>query len=140
MAYPSENVFVVHSKEFDIGNTGANVAAVLIPVKCAVVSVACLSTTAVANSFTVSCDSLTAKGVTQGAEDVAKIIVPDSTAAFAALYDLAGRGVVLNAGDSILVQVDEAGDSGEKALVAVALQYLPETEANAGTTNITLTA
>lgn len=124
------------SPVFDIGNTGANAASIMIPFKFVVDKILVYSTTAVANSFTVSCDSLI--GATQGAEDVGKVIVPDSTSAFAALYDVAGRGVVLNAGNRVLVQVDEAGDSGEKGMVILVGEYFPEYESNQ--TAITQTA
>lgn len=123
-----ERPLLFETAAFDIGNTGANVAIITLPVKVVVDKVLCFSRSAVANSFTVSCDSY--NFTTQGAEDVGRIVVPDSTGAYRSRYDLAGRGVVLNAGEQILVQVDEAGDSGENAVVQVVAHYHPEYEGN----------
>ena len=114
---------------FDIGNTGANVAYFVIPQKCTVVRPQLHSNTAVGNSFTVSFDSYVNES-TQGAEDIGKIIVPDSTGAFRPCYDRAGNGVTLNAGDRVLVQVDEAGDTGEEAFAYLLVQIEEETEDN----------
>jgi hypothetical protein len=121
---------------FDIGNTGANVATFNIPFKCAVVNFSVYSNTAVANSFTVSADSYDFS--TQGAADVGNVVVPDSTGANRVVVDEAGQGVVLNAGSQVLVQVDEAGDSGEKGFCKLLIEHLPETPENQ--TLVTVTA
>lgn len=113
---------------FDIGNTGANVAYILIPHKCVVERLQAWGNTAVANSFTISADSY--DGSTQGAEDVGRIVVPDSASAFRPYYDVAGRGVSLKAGDRVLFQVDEAGDSGEECFVQLLVRLTPEVEGN----------
>lgn len=128
MGYPKEKLIVMQSSPFDIGNTGANVATFVIPERCSVKRVQCYSTSAVANAFIVSLDSY--DGSSQGAEDIGAITVPDSASAFRAYYDLAGEGQLLNAGELVLVQVDNAGDSGENAIVQLILEYQPEIEGN----------
>ncbi|MHA1962081.1 MAG: hypothetical protein ACW99U_17895 [Candidatus Thorarchaeota archaeon] len=132
MSYPREQIVYLtpeDSNGFDIGNTGANVATIVIPVKCHVLRAFCWSNTAVANSFTVSMDSYTS-GNTQGAADLANIVVPDSASAFGLYFDDAGRAVELEAGERALVQVDEAGDSGEVGFVGLLVEYLPEIDNN----------
>lgn len=126
MGYPLENVLCWESAAFDIGNTGANVAIFVAPVKVRLLRSQCYSNTGVANAFVVSIDSY--NGSTQGAEDLGSITVPDSAAAYAVYYDRAGAGVELNAGERALVQVDNAGDSGEKGFVQLVWAYLPEVE------------
>lgn len=121
MSYPKEKMVVWQSESFDIGNTAANVDVFVAPCKLVLHKAVCYSMTAVANSFTVSADSY--DGTTQGAADICSIVVPDSAGAFAPYYDLAGQGVVLESGDRVLVQVDEAGDSGEYARLVLLFEY-----------------
>ena len=133
-----ENIVVLKSASFDIGNTGANVATFQIPFKCSVVESIVVPESAVANSFTVTLDSYS--GTTQGAADCGSLVVPDSAAANVGYYDLTGEGLssggigkVLDRHSLVLVQVDEAGDSGENAHCLLVLDYLPETTGNDAT-------
>lgn len=123
-----ENIIYLSSSSFDIGNTGANVAVLAIPQECRVRKVVASPLTAVANSFTVSVDSFS--NGTQGAADIASIVVPDATAAGVGLFDKVAEGTKLEGGSLLLVQVDEAGDSGESAFVSIELEYSSENESN----------
>lgn len=136
MSYPREQALVLSFGKVDIENTGANVAAIVVPCKCRVKRAVCSSVTAAANSFTVSIDSLSAG--TAGAADIASIVVPDSAAAGAGYFDEVGEGVVLDAGDMLLLQVDEGGDAGEFAAVSVLAFY--EAEVDGNESNLTETA
>jgi len=136
MSYPKESALVLSFPIVDIGNTAANAAAIVVPCKCVVMRAVCSPLTAMANSFTISIDSLS--DGTAGAADIASIVVPDSTNAGAGIYDLVGQGVQLDAGDCLLLQVDEAGDTGEKGCVSVLCEYLAEEVGNES--NLTVTA
>ena len=137
MSRPAQQPIVLQSEKIDIGNTGANVACLLVPCQMIVDSAQVMIISGATSNCTVSFDSLSS--ATQGAEDVGAITVTASAAALDVFHDLAGRGVRLYAGDKILVQVDEAGDSGEKARVSVLGFYEPESDANE-TSKQTLTA
>lgn len=129
-----ENIVVLKSNSFDIGNTGANVVAIPIPFKCSLIEAVVVPEAAATANFTVSLDSL--QNATAGAADLGSITVPASAAAFTGYYDLAGEGVVLNRHSTVLVQVDDAGDSGENAHVMLVLDYLPENTGNDSTNMI----
>lgn len=131
MGYPKEKMVVWQSESFDIGNTAGNVDVFVAPCRLVVHRALAFSTTAVSNSFTVSADSY--DGTTQGSADICSIVVPDSASAFASYYDDAGKGVALDPGDKILVQVDEAGDSGEKGRLVVLMEYEADVANTPGT-------
>lgn len=127
-----DDVFYVQSPGLDGGNTAANVFAFVIPCKAEVIRVAVAPAAALTGNLHVSFDSYSVS--TQGAEDVGSIEVPAGAAAFASYHDEAGSGVVLNMGDKVLVQVDNAGDSGENFYASLCLRYLSQTDSNSTTT------
>lgn len=117
------------AQSFDIGNAATNVACIPIPFKCEVIEAIAWSNTAVANSFTVGFN--TYDGTTCTTNAVAgSVIVPDSASANIPYYDKAGLGVVLKKHSFVMIDCDEAGDSGEKGFVSLVVSYLPETDDN----------
>lgn len=124
----NDGVFVINSPAIDGGNVLANAGVIPIPAKCEVVRASVMPVTALAGNLHVSLDSLSV--AVQGAEDIGSFELPASTSAFATYFDNVGAGVVLYAGDKVLVQVDNAGDSGENFIVSLVLRYRSETTAN----------
>lgn len=120
----------------DIGNVAANAGTFIVPMPCVVQRVIAWSNTAVNNAFTITLDSY--DGTTQGAADCGSITIPDSASANAKYYDDPSPQVALRAGDKVLVQVDEAGDSGEEVYIQLVCKYSPETVVN--TTNLIASA
>ena len=118
------NLIVLSSPRLDGGNTGANVYAFVLPLKIAIDRVVVTTEAVLTSNLHVSCDSYV--GTTQGAEDIASIELAASAVIFEAAYDEVAKGTVLKAGDAILVQVDNAGDSGENFQVHVVCKAYDE--------------
>ena len=128
MSRPKENIYVLQSPKLDVGNTGANVYAFNIPTRCTIQKVSASCPSVQSSNAHISLDSYV--GTTQGAEDIGSIEIPANAVIFKQYFDVAGAGVSLKAGDAVLVQVDDAGDSGEFFVVSLVLEYEPETDAN----------
>jgi hypothetical protein len=63
-------------------------------------------------------------------------VVPDSASANVGYYDQGGAGVLLDKHSVVLVDCDEAGDSGEKGFCTLVVAYLSETQDNDDTVMI----
>jgi hypothetical protein len=114
---------------FDIGNTATTAAVIIVPFKCEVIEAIAWSNTAATNSFTVGFNSYDGTTLSSNAY-VGSVVVPDSAGANVAYYDAAGLGVVLEKHSVVMVDCDEAGDSGEKGFARLVVSYLPETDQN----------
>lgn len=116
---------------FDIGNTAANVATIYVPFDCVVEKLMFYANAAATANATITADSY--DGTTQGAADVGSATIPASGAALTRYWGVAGRGLKLKAGTQVLVQVDDAGDTGELGFVELLVDVQPTADANFGT-------
>lgn len=119
---------VLSSPALDGGNTGANVYGFVAPCKLVIDRVVLTSQTDLSSNLHVSCDSYI--GTTQTNEDIASLELASGQGTFSGLVDYAGRGISLNAGNKILVQVDNAGDSGENFQVHIVARAYDERQSN----------
>lgn len=133
MSRPSESALSFNSVgQIDIGNTAANVAMFLVPCRCVLDLVCAGSDTAQTSNAILTFDVVT--GSSRSANAAGVVTIAASSSAGAIYKDTSGRGLVLNAGDIIMVDVEDAGDSGEKVCLAVLAHYEPNSDDNESST------
>jgi len=126
-----EKACVIWAAEaIDIGNAASNVSVIPIPFKCEVLEAIVVPLAGATNSFTVGFNYYDGTNAISTNAFVGSIVVADSAAADVPYYDAAGLGVVLEKHSRVMIDCDEAGDSGETALAGLVVNYLPETDAN----------
>ncbi len=130
----------------DADQAAADVGRFIVPWKCQVVEAQLVITETCAGSTTtpvVAFDSRPTVGsdTNRGAADIANFAC-STTAAGKVLYDLAGRGVELEPGEEVVVQLVTRptgdGDAAGHFIPVLLVEHVPETKANLS--NMTLTA
>lgn len=124
-----ENAVVLSFPRIDSGNVAANAAALVVPCRMVLDKLVAGVSNPLANSATVRCDSFVNNTRTNNA--VGSVVLPDAAVPGKSYYNITNaRGLVLDAGTVLSVEVTEAGDSGEFILVSILGEYAPEIEAN----------
>lgn len=126
MSRPSQSPVILlgPSTGLDIGNTATNALCLLVPTRCVLDQVQAGSNTAQTSNAILGFDVYSGGSVTANAAGI--VTIPASASAGQVYMDTSARGLVLNAGDMVLVNVLDAGDSGEKVFASVLAIYEPE--------------
>lgn len=134
MSRPGMSPVIIQSEAVDIGNTGANVAFLLVPSRCVLDQVQVVSNTVQTSNAVIGFDVLSNGTFTANAAGI--VTVPATSVLGQCYMDSSARGLVLKAGDVVFLNVLDAGDSGEKFKASVLAIYEPESDANEAVTDL----
>lgn len=122
----------VQSAQITSSNATGDKAIFTIPQKCEVVDARVTVEGTEATACVIAFDRrpLAGSDTGRGAADIGSIALTAANNQGKVFYDLAARGVILDAGDQVVVEVTTASTAAKNFVAGLMLRYLPEVYAN----------